>query len=280
LCVVPTAEAQDTLPLRSPFDEEVKRAVDALSEMSGSPDSLKYSGLSRLVGGIAPHHDLALDMIVRFYAELSANFTRRDLRRVWLLAPDHYRRARRFVAVCPSVWELSDGLLTPDASALDALRNLEIVETTSELFAEEHGISIHIPLIARFFPGANVVPIVLRRDIPDIALLSLRARMLEMIGDGDLVILSMDLSHYKPPEEMAAEDRNTLSVLTEMRPQATGRIDADARRAAALALLLFKDMGATRGELIERTDSSTLLGRRVESGTSYATIIYRRIEDL
>jgi hypothetical protein len=60
-----------------------------------------------------------------------------------------------------------------------------------------------------------------------------------------------------------------------LKSHATPDIDADARRAASLVLSLFRDMGAERGELLEHMDSSALLGERTESGTSYATIVYR-----
>jgi hypothetical protein len=85
----------------------------------------------------------------------------------------------------------------------------------------------------------------------------------------------MDLSHYKTPEAMAAEDERTLEVLRNIQPMRTGGLDVDARRAASLVLRLFKEMGAERGIVLEHTDSSALLGRRIESGTSYVTMIYR-----
>ena len=43
---------------------------------------------------------------------------------------------------------------------------------------------------------------------------------------------------------------------------------------AALVLMIFREFGIEKGTVLERTDSSSILGRRVESGTSYATILY------
>jgi AmmeMemoRadiSam system protein B len=223
-----------------------------------------------------PHHDIALDMILRFYARVSSG---RDVRRVWLFAPDHFRRARRAVAVCPSDWTLSAGTLRADGVGVESILKMRMVEARPDLFAAEHGVTIHIPLIRRFLPDATVVPIVLRPDMPDMALLRLRNGLKHLIRDGDLIILSMDLSHYRTPEGLASEDIRTLRVLSEMSPLKTARIDADASRAAALVLLLLKDMGASRGEVMEHADSSSILGRRVESGTSYATLIYSSAPD-
>jgi AmmeMemoRadiSam system protein B len=210
-------------------------------------------------------------MIVRFYSELAD----KEVRRVFLFAPDHFRRARLWAAICPSDWKLSSKTLFSDVPAVKELSAMKIVEARSDLFAGEHGITLHIPLIARFFPGASVVPIVLRPDIPDLALLSLRERLSRLLGEGDIVILSMDLSHYKPPEAMASEDEKTLAILSGLKAFEARHIDADARRAAALVLMLFRDRGAERGEVLEYSDSSAILGHRVESGTSYATLLYR-----
>jgi AmmeMemoRadiSam system protein B len=260
--------------LRSPYDVAAGRAFEASAPPAGFSET-RAKGAGIVLGGVVPHHDLALGMIVRFYRELANGTSERGVRRVFLFAPDHFRRARRWVAVCPADWRLSVGVASVDRTALEFLTRSKIVEATPELFVMEHGITLHIPLIARFFPGASVVPIVLRPDIPDMALLMLRNRLKRLTGEGDIIILSMDLSHYKPPEAMAREDKRTLGALTALKAFATSNLDVDARRAAALVLALFRDMGATKGEILEYTDSSALLGKRIESGTSYATIIYR-----
>jgi AmmeMemoRadiSam system protein B len=222
-----------------------------------------------------------MGMIARFYQKLAGRRGQnaQKIRRVWLFAPDHFRQARRWAAVCNADWEFAGKNfpkgISADRTAVETLGRSKSVELSPKLFAREHGITLHIPLIARFFPNASVVPIVLRPDIPDIAILMLRNRIGEMLGEGDVIILSMDLSHYKPPEAMEFEDKRTLDVLTNLKSSAAPNIDVDARRAASLVVSLFRDMGAEDGELLEHMDSSALLGEKTESGTSYATIVYR-----
>ena len=94
--------------------------------------------------------------------------------------------------------------------------------------------------------------------------------------ESDIIILSMDLSHYKTPEGMEKEDERALEVLTNLEPMRTDSLDIDARRAASLVLRLFKELGVNQGVLMERMDMSDILGYRVESGTSYATIVYEK----
>jgi AmmeMemoRadiSam system protein B len=258
----------DAASLISPFERKTERAVELYSCQSDICPKVP----ARVLGGITPHHDLALAMIVRFYERVSSG----EVKRVWLFSPDHFRRARRLAALCDGDWALSGGTLEADGDACGALASLRIVEANSAIFAAEHGITLHIPLIARYFPNAAVVPILLNPEISDMGLIILKNKISELLREDDIVILSMDLSHYKTPEEMAAEDIKTLDVLKNLRFTAAHTIDADARRAASLVMRLFKDLGAERGLVLERSDSSDFLGRRVESGTSYATVVYEK----
>jgi AmmeMemoRadiSam system protein B len=117
---------------------------------------------------------------------------------------------------------------------------------------------------------------VLKSNIPDIVLLIIKNYMMSVMNEDDVIILSMDLSHYKTPEEMASEDIRTLEVLTRIEPMKTNKLDIDAARAATLCLRLFQERGARNGLIMEHMDTSDVLGYRVESGTSYATIVYMR----
>jgi AmmeMemoRadiSam system protein B len=295
------SEISDFEVLRSPYEEMVQAALNNHKSLSQAQEAEPIGRASApaqtdgpetvapapnlIVGGIAPHHDLAIEMIINFYSALAENRSKvaknrptdlEDLKvnRVFLFSPDHFKKARNFLAACPSTWKLSTGELKADPEALKELIAGTFTELRPDLFKDEHGITIHIPFIAHFFPQAKVVPIVLRSDTPDIALLSIRHKLSKILQPGDLIILSMDLSHYKTPEAMALEDIKTLEVLTHLRSFQTRTIDADAHRAAALVLLLFDDLKAREVLVLDHKDSSNFLNEEVISGTSYATIVY------
>ena len=257
--------AESALPT-SPIEAKIERAA-------ALPPSQERGGRAWL-GGITPHHDIALDMIVQFYGLLASD----EVRRVWLFSPDHFQQTRKMAAVGDGDWATAGKILKADREACERIGALKMAEANRALFVKEHGVTLHIPLIARYFPNATVVPIVLNRHIPDTGLAILEKVIGELLGDGDLIILSMDLSHYKTPEEMAAEDEKTLEVLKNLRFTDTPSIDVDTRRGAALVLRLLKARGAVRGEVIAHMDSSDILGRRIESGTSYGAILYGREE--
>ena len=115
---------------------------------------------------------------------------------------------------------------------------------------------------------------VVRSQTPDLALLELKSNF-ENSGRND-VFISAWISHTTRPRGHGQRGRKTLSVLTKLNHGRTGEIDVDARRAAALLLMILRELGAAEGEILARSDSSEILGRRVGSGTSYAAVIYGR----
>lgn len=254
----------ESAPLTSPFEAMVGQATALAAPVTGAA--------RRFLGGVTPHHDIALTMIINFYSRLASG----DVRRVWLFSPDHFRQTRKMAAVGDRDWAAAGRILRADGEACEKLASLKIAEANGPLFGKEHGVTLHIPFIARYFPNATVVPVVINSSIPDIGLAILQKAILELLDDGDVIILSMDLSHYKTPEEMAAEDEKTLDVLTNLRFAETPFIDVDTRGGAALVLRLLKALGAGKGRVVDHMDSSDVLGRRIESGTSYATILYER----
>jgi AmmeMemoRadiSam system protein B len=248
------------------------------SSVQSSSSKVNYSFKALgFYGGICPHHALAFPMIIKFYEELIAGTPEggKGIKRVFLFSPDHFQKVRGQLAISSKNWKLNSKILYSDTVAINYLANLKISSDSPVIFKEEHGITIHVPLISHYFPNATIVPILLNKDISNLALLILKKKLKELYDkDTDLIILSMDLSHYKTPEGMAKEDKKTIPVLTELLFFNTMDLDIDAHRASQLTLNLFKDFGVKEAVLLEHKNSSDFLGYRVEHGTSYATILY------
>ncbi|WP_300525304.1 AmmeMemoRadiSam system protein B [Aminiphilus sp.] len=227
-----------------------------------------------VAGGIVPHHDPAGAMMLRFYDALAEAVPAPE--RIILIAPDHYRAGRSPVSTCGADWLTEFGLLSADREGIAALTGAGLVERQDRLFRSEHGITNHLPLLRRTFPGATVLPLVVRKGLSDLHLLALRKALLPLVERGGLILLSMDLSHGKTPAGAAAEDARTLPVLRELRTPALRGLDLDCPRGAALLFALLRDLGATQARLLDHTDSCLLLNDGRSPCTSYATLLYLR----
>lgn len=257
-----------TALLRSPYDDLFKNAVIPHASEPGA----KKRG--EIVAGIAPHHDLAIGVIERFYARIASSGQR--IRRVWLLAPDHFRRSRADLSTTTAGWETSSRILAADPVGTEALIGTGVARDEPFLFAREHGITIHIPAIARYFPTARVVPIVLHWRAPGQALRLIEKTLARAYRPGDIFILSMDFSHDKPPREAEREDERSVAAIASFDPDAARTCDIDAGAACALLLRVTKSLGAEDAELLERSNSIELGADASESCTSYASMLLRK----
>jgi AmmeMemoRadiSam system protein B len=259
-----------------PLPEGIRRALDAAGTGEGAaPATGKTAeGGEVVAGGIVPHHDPAGAMMLRFYDALAEAVPAPE--RIILIAPDHYRAGRSPVSTCGADWLTEFGLLSADREGIAALTGAGLAERQDRLFRSEHGITNHLPLLRRTFPGATVLPLVVRKGLSDLHLLALRKALLPLVERGGLILLSMDLSHGKTPAGAAAEDARTLPVLRELRTPALRGLDLDCPRGAALLFALLRDLGATQARLLDHTDSCLLLNDGRSPCTSYATLLYLR----
>jgi AmmeMemoRadiSam system protein B len=257
----------------------LKVSVGKASAAEGETPAVETSGArgfsgGAAAGGIVPHHDLAGAMMLRFYDALAEAVPAPE--RIILIAPDHYRAGRSPVSTCGADWLTEFGLLSADQEGVAALTGAGLGERQDRLFRSEHSITNHLPLLRRTFPGATVLPLVVRKGLSDLHLLALRKALLPLVKRGGLILLSMDLSHGKTPAGAAAEDARTLPVLRELRTPALRGLDLDCPRGAALLFALLRDLGATQARLLDHTDSCLLLNDGRSPCTSYATLLYLR----
>lgn len=158
---------------------------------------------------VIPHHLIAAPYMTRIYRQI-ASF--RQPKRVIVLSPNHYEDGEQWAQSCFCTFQAPDG--TPVSTDADFIRKLEsagVVTIRPEPFAKEHGIYGHMPFIARFFPKAQVVPIVLKWDTPT-AVRERLAGFLSAVDEDTIVIASVDFSHYI--SHLAADFHDATSWVT------------------------------------------------------------------
>lgn len=140
----------------------------------------------------------------RAYARLRDG--RATIRRVLLLGPAH----RVYLAgmALPSV----DSFATPlghvavDDRAREAASALPGVSIDDRAHAQEHSLEVHLPFLQIALDSFKVLPVVVG-DCPADRV----ARLLDefWVGDGTLLVISSDLSHFHDSRTAEAQDRRT-----------------------------------------------------------------------
>lgn len=159
-----------------------------------------------VASAVVAHHLLVADAI----AEVFEDIGRDDVQTVVLVSPNHFTRGVAVAQVSTGTWSTPYGDVAADVDAITALlaanTTLHHEETA---FLDEHGIYGLTPFVARSFPRAKIVPIIVREDLSAAAAWSLGTAIAETLPNAVLVA-SVDMTHYQTADYTAANDRLVL----------------------------------------------------------------------
>ncbi len=144
----------------------------------------------------------------------------------------------------------------------------------------EHAVEIELPFVAALAPESQIVPIVLAWDdwsrckqLAD----ALAATVREWPADV-LLVASSDMTHFEPAARAKEKDMLALAAVAELDGQALlkvcerERITMCGRGPAAVTLEAARQLGATRGELVDYRHSG-MVNRDDSKVVAYAGVI-------
>ena len=148
----------------------------------------------------------------------------------------------------------------------------------SSLFGKEHGIHAVLPFIAKFFPQAKLLPVVLRVDSQRDDWLSLCEALAPLIDAKTLIVQSTDFSHYLRASEARRRDQQTLNVLALAVPEMVMTLrqpgNLDSKAGQFVQMFLQKRIHHARPAVIANRNSQAYVPFRQEQTTSYIVQIF------
>jgi poly-gamma-glutamate synthesis protein (capsule biosynthesis protein) len=221
----------------------------------------------RVTGVVVPHHAPALALAALAFSLAGG----REIDRVIILCPDHYRQSRTPFATTDRDFRTPYGPVRADQAAVAALASSPQVGL-SDLFDNEHGVNILLPLVAAFFPRATVVPVAARITATPAECERLADLMAPLMTPETLVVLSADFSHRQPGGTARQFDQQSLCALAQDDPKAVLSLrqpeNVDTVAMLYVQALLQKRLGAPFTALANQ-DTAEVLGRPVSEATSY-----------
>lgn len=230
-----------------------------------------------ITGLVVNHHLLATS----FINDVLARARRPFLRRIILIAPDHFAAGARPLTTTAGDFATPFGAVRTDRSAVRYLERQGVASSTAP-FTAEHGITNLLPFIARAYPGVPIVPIIVRPNASDTVVDSQRDVVRQLISSNTLVIASLDFAHGETDEGAQQLDAGTLEVLRHLRVEQANRdvgdrIAVDAPAALRLFLGLMRDRGAHTFTLLNHSNSAQESGRLDATDvTSHITGLFSR----
>jgi AmmeMemoRadiSam system protein B len=215
-----------------------------------------------LLGIISPHAGLVYSGQVAAYAYSLVRG--KPISRVLILGPDHRTAFPGVLATEKAYYQTPLGLVPVDTRVLqDLAQRIPMAFIRTDM---EHSLEMQLPFLQVVLRSFSIIPIMLGSQTLStvVRLVSALAEVLE--PRSAFIVASSDLSHYYDSATALAMDRVIMALIEEYLPEALiekvekGDTEACGYGAIAAAMLLAKGWGATRAQILVRSDSGAVSG--------------------
>lgn len=220
----------------------------------------------QIYGGIIPHHLLPKDKIATWFQGLEHI----NYKTIVLIGPNHFDQGNSQIILSQANWDTPYGKLLNNIDLSDKLKQNKIVEVDENPFYIEHSISGLVPFIKRSFPEAKIVPIILKIDTPKERLDVLVNQLTSTLDtESTLVISSVDFSHYQSGQVADFHDRLSRGVVEDFDTDRLFDLEIDSPESLYVLLSYLKNIDKQKAQLVFHTNSSYLINKAEEPGTSH-----------
>ncbi|MFA6466500.1 MAG: AmmeMemoRadiSam system protein B [Patescibacteria group bacterium] len=224
------------------------------------------SAEDKVYGGIIPHHLMPKDKIAAWF--LGLKDTNYDT--VVLIGPNHFEAGEADIIISQAKWETPYGELLPDLKLSDNLLKVKNIKLDEKPFGSEHSISGLVPFIKKSLPQANIVPIILKNKTKTADLDNLAANLASLIvKEKTLVLASVDFSHWQTDLVSDFHDDLSQNVIETFDFERIHNLEIDSPASIYAVLKYLEKIDAQKSQLAFHTDSSELLKKPDEAGTSH-----------
>ena len=236
------------------------------SEIDGYLRNVSKKDISEnLIGLIAPHAGYM------YSGQVAANayklLDEKQYDKVLVLAPSHRAYFSGVSLDRKSGYRTPLGTVAIDTDVVEKIINTcSLASFHEQAHAQEHSLEVQLPFLQKVLGDFSLIPIIMGDQ--DIQTCEALVRCLAEVFEGRnvLTVASSDLSHYHPYEQAKALDHKVLNYINAFDPHGLAsalvkhRIEACGGGPIITALLLGKQQGATKAEVVTYANSGDVSG--------------------
>lgn len=188
---------------------------------------------------------------------------------VVMLGPNHTGRGDRFALWGEGGWNIPGGRVPVDVALADALLQASpLVTADTAAHLQEHSLEVIVPFLYRMNPETTIVPIAISAHVFDAleAVGTAIGRTLRDFNRPVSIVVSSDMSHYISHDDAKARDSLALDAAVGLDPRSlfdtvrANNISMCGVLPMTTGLFAAREMGATRGELVDYATSGEVSG--------------------
>ncbi len=223
---------------------------------------------------IVPHHLLAAVYTARLFKLASG----RRVDTVFIVGPNHDNVGPGVMATCQAEWRTPQGSVMADGGLVARLTSDFRLRDAAFAFTDEHSVGAVVPYVARYFPKARIVPVILNSYAGTGEAKKLAAWLVANGGSRSLTVFSIDFSHYLSEERADRADVVTRRLMTARDLGAISRLTNDNvdSPATLMTALEYARLSGWRMEIVANGNSNRVRPEKTAVTTSYFAVAFRR----
>lgn len=239
------------------------------SDVFNLPQSSKQEKLNaRAV--IIPHHLLAANLIHETLYKIDPA----SIKTIILIGPNHANLDLAPIQTSLYPWKTQFGLVEAEMKLTNRLIGEKISANNEDIFNTEHSVCGLVTFIKKYFPSANIIPLVMKSNTAETDSLML-ARVLSACNNC-LVIVSSDFSHEVDAETAKKQDHISMEILANPNVETVDRITSDSIPALRTLFYFLQFDNSNYRTILHNSNSFEISGENPESVTSYITVFYSK----
>jgi AmmeMemoRadiSam system protein B len=219
-----------------------------------------------IVSGVVPHHLLAEEIIEDFFSYISF---REKPKTIVILSPDHFQsgilmESNSFITITVDSNDQEFNNLKVDTLLWGKLVKENKMALNNSAVIVEHGVTVLLPYIKKYFPETNILPILIPADITKEQVEQLIKTIDENTLLYTIVVASVDFSHYLPSQAAEFHDIKSIRVLLNFEEENFKNIEVDCWQALYAARLFAKLRQKETPHIIAHKNSADFLNLELE----------------
>lgn len=223
--------------------------------------------------GIVPHHGLVSPIMAAWFSALGDQPAPGT---IVLIGPDHHNAGAGYITTAITDWRTPDGAVQIDQRVVADLVGSGNAILDPQLIRYEHGVYTVIPFAHRVWPKAKIVTLAIKGDLRSDHLDRLANELDLLLGENDLVLATVDFSHYVTAIDALKNDQVSLEVIARGDVEGALRIPVDSPPAISLVLRYAKLRQLTYQQLVHTTSAQFTGQLDAQSTTSYLSAYFVR----
>jgi len=203
---------------------------------------------------IVPHFDLFKQKRQEFLSNLSSKY---KSKKIILFSVNHFSSGEKDVLVTDRQWDYKDFEIKVDVESVKKLASLDFVSKDENSFLNEHGIKNVLPDLAKYFPEAQIAPVIIKDNVAQSDLEEIFNQIYLAVPDS-MAVFSVDFSHYCPNSMVQIHDAYSIASLKNLNEDASYRAETDSPQLMNMAVKWAKKTDKKHFNLFYNSNSGEI----------------------